>query len=158
MATLWRGNVFFLRNTDMSSSLGRSERWSQAAPGVPHCKHSHLFTAGEIVDVIACSFEQDTTRIRYRRLPIGPPDMWRVAEQIKSCREFGGEQVGRGSAILAPPLVRIWASASGVVRTGRLTAGGAALSEFHQQAGDYLLRRISRTPRALRARHSVLRW
>jgi len=86
-------------------SLGRSERWSQAAPGVPHCKHSHLFTAGDIVDVIACSFEQDTARIRYGRLPIGPPDMWRVAEQIKSCREFAGEQVGRGSAILAPPLV-----------------------------------------------------
>ena len=33
------------------------------------------------------------------------PDMWCVAEEIESCREFGGEEVGRGSAIFAPPLV-----------------------------------------------------
>ena len=52
----------------------------------------------------------------------------------------------------------IWASASGVIRTGILTAAGGARLEFPPSAGDDRPRRMSRMPTALRARRAAPRW
>lgn len=53
---------------------------------------------------------------------------------------------------------RICESASGVVRTGRLTAGGATRPEFPWLAEDHLPQRISMMPTELRAERGAPRW
>lgn len=51
--------------------------------------------------MIACSLEQHTAHIQYGRLPIGPPDVWCVDEEIESCREFYDVACGEEMRLLA---------------------------------------------------------
>jgi hypothetical protein len=60
---------------------------------MPHRKHSYLVSARDIVDVIASSLEEDTTRILHGRLSIQASDLWCVAYDVERCREFVSEQV-----------------------------------------------------------------
>ena len=43
---------------------GHAKRGSHASLCMPHGKHYYLITPGDIVDVIASSLEEDTTRVR----------------------------------------------------------------------------------------------
>jgi hypothetical protein len=77
----------------MNRRLGHAKRGSHTSLCMPHCKHYYLITPGDIVDVIASFLEQDTTRVRYRGLPIQTPDVWCAPKDVERRREFVGEQV-----------------------------------------------------------------
>ena len=91
-------------------------------------------------------------------LPVLAPDMRCVAEEVEGSASSSVNRFGEVVRFSRHQLsiMRICASASGVIRTSRLTAAGAALPEFPRQAEDYLPRPISRTPTALRARRVAL--
>ena len=98
---------------------------------MPHGKHSHLVIAGNVVDVIARLLQQNapvprTGDCRYRR-PICGATPITSNEAVSSWKKRSGAafRLLRHQSSIAP----IWTSASGVVRTGRLTAAGAVRRE-----------------------------
>jgi hypothetical protein len=145
----------------MNRRLGHAKRGSHTTLCMPHCKHYYLITPGHIVDVIASSLELSRTRrvsgtgdCRYRRPMCGAcPRMSHVAASSLMNRSGEAVRFRRHQFSIS----RICASASGVVRTGRLTAAGAVRREFAWQAGHRLPRRISRTSTTLRARRAAHR-
>lgn len=74
-----------------------------------------------------------------------------MAEEFECSCEFVREQTGEAVRFLRhqSSITRICESASGVVRTGRLTAGGATRPEFPWLAEDDLPQRISMMPTEL---------
>ena len=78
---------------------------SDPTPRMPHGKHSHLVTAGNVVDVIARLLQQNAPSAPDGRLPIETPDLWSDANNLERSGEFLEEEVWRRVPVVAPPIV-----------------------------------------------------
>jgi hypothetical protein len=97
---------------------------------VPHGENAHFMLTWNVVDVAARSCQQNAARAWQGRKPIQPANLRSGGKHPECVGEFIEKEIRRGAAILShyASSVRICASASGVVVTGRLTDAGPALT------------------------------
>jgi hypothetical protein len=121
----------------MPAPLRRAQRRSHATLRVPHRKHGHLARPRNVVDVIARSLKQDTTRPWDRRMSICSADARCIADDVERSCEFVKEQIRRRRTAPPPPVVdladlcvcfgsgsyrqahRRWRNSSRIADTGR---------------------------------------
>ena len=134
-------------------NLQRAKRWADATPCVPHRKHSYIVSGRYVVDVITRPLQQDATRTGYWRLLIESAEIWRVANYVEAAVSSWRNRFGDASRFLRhqPSISRICSSASGVLRTGRVTGCGAVRRESRKPVEDDPTPRTSKTPLEPRA-------
>jgi len=72
---------------------------------MPDGKHRDLLFARHVVDVIASLLQEEPTRSRHRRLPIGTTDLRGMTEDVERRGQLVDEDVLGGSSVFAPPIV-----------------------------------------------------
>jgi hypothetical protein len=127
--------------------------------GMPLRKHPDFLSARDAGAVIASRLDQDATCACDRRLAIRAADARCVTYDVKRGGQFSEETVwaARRFARHQSSISRNCASASGVVRTGSVTAAGAVRPELPTLVEAGLPQLISRMRTALRAGRGALR-
>src|SRR5215831_21152243 len=129
-------------------TLSPGKRGTNTALCVPHRQNSHLVTERDTVDMIASPLELSRTRrvsgtgdCRYRRPMYGAcPRSSNAAVSSSAKRSGAALRFFRHQL----SITRICESASGVVRTGRVTAVGATRLEFSWLSGDARSERLAK--------------
>ena len=154
----FRGLVLRLLPRNVYTNLPQvrtGKRGTNTALCVPHRQNSHLVTERDIVDMIASRLELSRIRrvsgtgdCRCRRPMYGAcPRSSNAAVSSSANRSGAALRFFRHQL----SITRICESASGVVRTGRVTAVGATRLEFSWLSGDDPLRRTATKPTVSRA-------
>jgi hypothetical protein len=101
-------------------------RVTGAAQPVGSRASAHAPSSGEPQEVIARGSHQQPAHARDQREAVWPPQLWSLGQQLAGGRQFVQEESGAESRFVRhhASISRTWSSASGVMRTGSVTAGG----------------------------------